>query len=241
MNKNYYLLKDILLGLRKELLKCDEELKKLEQYISYDTKKVKNVEFDINYDKQLYCRLVLRRSYLRSIMESLTGKGFSGSECILDKNGNYTFSRDAFGLKINADNLEDFNNQASLILNSEFANEMDSSKLINTQAQNGKKLKINIGNSMLTFANEKLSLSYNAKNDLLTYLSQSNKNLSERLHNSLNLEISKTNFTPYEQEIIENSADINKEVRIVDEITDRNTELQIFEDEKEFVLRKVMK
>ena len=56
-----------------------------------------------------------------------------------------------------------------------------------------------------------------------------------------NLEISKTNFTPYEQEIIENSAAINKEVWVVDEITDRNTELQIFEDDKEFVLQKIMK
>ena len=241
MNKNYYLLKDILFGLRNELLKCKIELKKLEQFISYDTKKVKNVEFDINYDKQLYCRLVLKRSYLRSIMKSLTGKGFSGSECILDKNGNYTFSRDAFGLKINDDNLEAFNNQASLILNSEFANKMSFSKFFNTMTQDDKILNLNIGNSILSFSHETFSLKYEAKNDLLTYLSQSNKNLNERLYSVLNLEIPKTDFTPYEQEIIENSDAINKEIRVVDEITDHNTELQIFEDDKEFVLRKVMR
>lgn len=241
MNKHYYLLKDILFGLRGELLKCDKELKKLEQYISFDTKKVKNAEFDIAFDKQLYCRLILKRSYLRSIMEAFTGKGFSGAECILDKDGNYHFNRPAFGLKINEDYIEDFNNQASIILNSEFANEMSFTKFFNTKTQDGKILNLNIGNSILSFGNEKFSLKYQAKNDSLTYLSSANKNQNEFLNRVLSLEIPKTDFTIYQQEIIENSDVINKGVRVVDDITDRNTKLQIFEDDREFILRKVMK
>lgn len=202
MNRDYYLLKDILFGLRGELLKCDTELKKLEQYISFDTKRVKNAEFDIAYDKQLFCRLILKRSYLRSIIETFTGKGFSGTECIVDKNGNYSFKREAFDLKINKDNIEDFNNQASLILNSEFANEMNFSNFINTQTQNSKKLNLNIGNSILQFSQEKFSLKYQTKTDSITYLSPTNKNLIESLNKVLTLEIPKKDLSSYQQEII---------------------------------------
>lgn len=216
-------------------------MKKLEQYISFDTKRVKSAEFDIAYDKQLFCRLILKRSYLRSIMETFTGKGFSGTECIVDKNGNYCFNRDVFGLKINKDNIKDFNKQAALILNSEFANKMNFSNFINTQTQNNKKLNLNIENSILQFSQEKFSLKYQAKSDSITYLSPTNKNLSESLNKVLTLEIPKKDFSSYQQEIIENSDALNKEVRVVGDITDKTTKLQIFEDDKEFVLQKIMK
>lgn len=140
--KDYYSLREIVLGLRDEYLKHNEKMDRLKELCVVDEKRVKDFNFSTLHTfhgrrdgslPELSCRyeerlnqvlLLLRKIYSRAL--NYPDMRFKNGR-VISENGSYHIVScyDDFPLSISEENSEKFFEQANSILYSDFANEID--------------------------------------------------------------------------------------------------------------------
>lgn len=260
--KDTYTYKQILLGLRPEFLETKQQLDKLREYIIIDEKCRKDYYFDlfnrlqdskpelgihIN-DNQLrhlkLLRLLIRQfgypSAIRTVM-------------VKDNNGNYypllkpSFKKNQFNVRIDYHYKKEFEELASVILNSDFA------KMINFDDAVYSMDGISIPRLTLSFYNlvlrtENSQISYLGRDDIIEIAScrkpdEEWKPLTqEHIEYALGIEFPKEKFSEYHQNVIEKNIINDQDIVLADDFQPTlHTKLQINEDGKRLVLSKLQK
>jgi len=226
--KDYYTLKEILLGLRNEQLKLATKLQKLEKYLNIsDTKKYQNVEFHINGIKNLSYSYLYKTNPSTKLFDLLTGnfqealKGyFTIGNVFLNENNDYYINHDA--ININKIYQEKFTKNVNEILNSEFVKNIIKDIFIK---ENQYIPRLSIGNNTKYYNENKNYrktiyeyIAYIAKNNLIqVYNGYSNKNYKEFLNEMFNTRIPRNLISEYFQSIIDNNIDTKKDIIISNE------------------------
>lgn len=242
--KRFYTVKDILFGLRKELIKCNNELQVLEQYITYNQKKISDVEFLVSDNKQLFCKLTRKRNYLSKLIEYFCGAPYNGVLCNEGSLGIYDFVPNEFELKLEDDYVSEFNRQVRAIMNLPIPASLTEytfgTRDAVVKSKDYRSMFIHETSNNLSFKRTDGMINYAPQQDIITHTLYKGR-IGNSLENMLELEVPKDIFSLTEQEIIESSSVFDKGIRIICDNQDRVTDLQIFEDDKEYVLRKVKK
>jgi len=214
MDKNYYTLKEIILGLRKEQKILNEKLKLLNEYVkSVDEKNFENGGFGLNYLAELKYTYYIKENLLLRLND-LMNLNFDDAiygtllaeEIKKDSKGTY-FINDNFKI----DNYDgNFALKVEEIKNMPFVqNLIGSKKYINDNL---------LLNFLYTnFYNKKRFweeyLSFMADKDEVAILNFSfSKNYHDYITEVLNYRFSKDLFSPYIKKVIEESSDAKKDI-----------------------------
>ena len=252
--KDYYTLKEIILGLRGEQLKIAEKLNELENKLSIcDNDKYKNSEFGfnlVNNNAYLVHHLYKKYSVLENILncfsfkfkEIMNGDKYTDSIRKLG-NGDYVISGvSGLACHINEEDQQSFNNLVDDILNDEFINnciieivKYDKWRYINN---------ILTGPIVTTYSgfNNKNhnTLSYLARNDSIDIVKKiDNKSYKDTLNELLSLRYERKYFSEYIQNIIDSNDDIKKDIIISDDnLRGKHINFYLNDEREAFVLVK---
>lgn len=249
--KDYYTLKEIILGLRKEQLKIRKELLFLESKLNIDDKLYYESYLTIQRktslkkDVQLTLVLTKKNKMIEDILYAITFhyqhlKGrlnYNFNDLVKDNNGNYSL----YDGKILKEDQTIFNETANKILNNKFVNEV-----INTYRFSGDSNYQNALNTTPTktkyYGSRKdriNNLTYDARTDSLWVTNLYFDSYQEIIDDLLNIKVPKNIFSEYIQSIIEENSDVKKEIIIPKERNiKRISEFYLNEEKNEFILVK---
>ncbi len=225
--KDYYYLKDIILGLKSEYLKCYQELEKLKQFVSITNEKmVKDFHFILfklypTDDVTLLCNIVKRKNMLKKLLENIQSKiGMYAydiiHECKFNDNNEMVISNDKIGI---FGNTPEFCSQIKLIKDLPFTNNIAVKFLhpIKNSENAYTRITHNRIYYMNTIDSEKhIILNYHPVNNLIL-LDKYDENFNEELlYSILYSKYSRNELSKYHQNIIDSSDVASKVVKVMD-------------------------
>lgn len=223
MNRDYYYLKEIFLGLREEYLQNELLLTKLKEYIILKDKRINDFYFYLYQNQnlnttQLWLSLEeKKKSLLTIICEYLRLSTRNSTECLVTKTNpkNYNLKDNKFNIEFNKEKYRELNEDLEIILNSDFVKNM----LLDYQDKKNN-TKINLTLSKIIFATEEYwfdYFSYNKEYFSIVNTINSKAISSNNILNLLETKVPKEYFSNYHKQIIEKNKDL-KEIKIEEDI-----------------------
>lgn len=226
--ENYYLFRDIILGLRKEFLENQQKIKALKEYINYDLNKIdsfdirvfvgsKNVvELLINIEKRQR-RIIKLINDLRKRLGIYIWTAYDTK--IVSEDGKYDIKDKDLGLEVDLEKREEFKAKVLELENSEFVKNTGIVYCNNVVDSLNSALNITPGFTYLYMQEGDLngvSCDYDAKNDEIILMGTKNRPLRENdLEDMLNMQCKKDKLSLYHQTIIDNSSVFDKDIEII--------------------------
>lgn len=251
MNKrDYYYFREILLGLKCEYLKCDEELQKLKQYAQTDSEKINNYYFWLcqwegQRKPELRCVIEAKKSKIEQLIERIKKKIGTYAypydfECRFNNNGE-TILGD-HGLYVFG-NSDEFCSQAQAILNSEFTNGIFLDRIFSSDNKNAyvSANHIFIKYTYAPICNDYTTFEYRPIDSNRVGLNM--KNITEKkLYDILDSTYPREKFPPYYQNVIDSNPSAMKPIEIV-ELPDMNRlyyeSMELEELDNKVILKKI--
>lgn len=246
-----------MLGIRQEVLEINKQLDQLKEYSKIEPKYVKDYYYYISkfgkmlpelmvYVKNNPLKYMNFRAILRGQFEHIST---ATTKMVKDNNGIYypltgtTSKKHACHVRIDSEYEKEFEKLASTILNSDFATKP--SILVSTYSEDGISYFTKEPHNF-KFKTPRSELYYFDREDTLTFAGYMQKNkidnqlTKEHLNAILEIEIPKSSFSTYYQNIIEKGLEPKHEI-ILDENFEPTiyTKLKINEDGKRLVLSKI--
>lgn len=250
--KDYYTLKEVLLGLRKEQLRLAGILNELDKKMNtYGNGRYKDSGFTFSDNGNLLYFLREKNTILKNILHALTFrfKDIIDGQCFLEsirtlRDGNYKIGGIG-GIKSNVkeNEQESFNKLINLILEDDFRKE----SIINITDGKGinynNSLAISPGNTKYTNSTFKRveTISYHAKKDYLRInnVYGSLRNYRDTITELLEMKFPRKDFPEYLQNVIDNNELVKKDILIPNfNINSRSCEFYLEEFDNSFVLSK---
>lgn len=260
MLRDYYYLREVILGLREEYLKNEDHLRNLKPLVDANDHKIEGFNFLIrqtDYGKpELYCEIEKKKNCIEKMVTKIlknmnyfpvdiSDRGI----CLKNNNDEYFIQDDRFSVLVKDLYKEQFAENVQQILNSSFANQIKVNYLefISNQVDSS----LFLTHSMIHFIERDIGLStdsyltYKSRDDKLSY--HTNREdikgflLDEYFARCLEAQIPREFLSSYHQDIIEQSDSFNKPISIVKSFcsSDCFPEYTIEPDGKQFILRKV--
>lgn len=227
--RDYYTLKEIVFGLRKEQLRIAKKLRLLESKVMvYNDEKYKGSKFDFDYVKnnvKLVYRLHEKYGLLDNLLNVITFrfKNISNGKNYVEElrkleNGDYKIGG-LGGLKatIFKDEQNDFNGIVDEILKDEFVNNVSLRYMGDMKSNYAKTLFLNpVDGFCVSKGTGSNGLFYGASRDdtILLKTSSPKRNLQDVINEILEVKFPRKLFSEYIQYIIDNNDDIKKDVII---------------------------
>lgn len=256
--KDYYTLKEIILGLNDEYLKYQQKLQELKQFCEMDKKRAIDFNFRIFQPPQemptLVCDYDPKQNRLQQLITDISKKtghfiyGKYLSHLVIDNNQYYFLSNNyPVHIKYGTDTNIEFYNHANSILKSEFSNNMvtpfmiesnlsdiNATMLINSTTIDFELYK---GNNFNGIPSHRIL--YNSRKNTLEISSYKNTFDKDFMQMAFDISFPSPKLNKYQIETIEKSK--NKEKSIVLEETDSSdmAKFEIQSKETKYVLHKV--
>lgn len=244
--RNYYYLREIILGLREEYLKNKISLENLKKHIIIDDKKINNIDFKIFKDKEnrlsLFCYLEKRQNVINKLFNSLNNIDDMGYIIEILKDSEYYGIKPMEGIKV--DNLLEFRKESEKIINSDFNKNIQLQLFDLMSADRNYDLLINAHKIEVKCYNKLVSdISYLQNKDVITVSAVSvGKNSNISIHRALNLEVPKDLLNDYYIDLIDSTPIAFKNVYIEPYMNSlESIELNISENNSGVVLKKINK
>lgn len=256
--KDYYTLKEIILGLRNEQLKIAKELKELETKLSiYGDKKYENSRFDfniLNNDVYFVHYLHKKYSFIENILNLLTFKFkeivkgdeyFSGVHKL--GNDNYTISGvNGLIASVKEHEQESFNEIVNDILNNQLVSNGATEVIKDNKWRYANNVLITPLITTYSGFNSKKcnSLFYFAKGDFIDITkTPNNSSYKDTINELLNIRYDRKYFPEYIQNIIDTNDDIKKDIIVSSDISEnkfrgKSTKFYLNDEREAFVLVK---
>lgn len=246
--KDYYTLKEIVFGLRKEQLRVVEKLKELEKYVNIaDSEIRKNLQLTINSTKELgYSYLYKTNNLLEKIFLFITGDYREAVKGIIlpgivkkDEDGKYIFGDK---ITINNENQKAFDMRVDELLKDEFIQNIFYNFKVNemrlNEAEHLPILSLKYDSTIYFNANSASNktkyewIKYSVRENLMYILNDNHNNLE-----LLSSKIPRNLIPEYYQNIIDTSDDTKKDIIIPNtRIYGRKASFYVNEEPNAFVL-----
>lgn len=257
--KDYYSLKEIILGLYDEQKKHQQDLQKLKKLCIMDKKRVVDFRFHIYQPEKkkpiLLCEYEPRQNQIQKIATEFSKKtgyyiyGKHTAYLVTDNNKYYFLNgneRYPVGIRHDYGMEEEFYNQVNSILNSRFANNMNS-KYIEKNCSNidagftisTRDIELYIRNS-----SDKIPCSlvrYNPSDETLMFKSFEGSFNAQSMTDVLSTNFPISELNQYHIEMISTSEKTEEPISLEYNGTTKAIKLNMQEEEKQFVLRKYRK
>lgn len=245
--RDYYRLREVILGLRGVYQENERELLKLKDYVSYDTDKVADLNFSLlqtfkETDPQLVCYFEEKRNKLQKMMDTLlkaTGFYIYGGDI-----AHYYFESEngkkeivAPNKKCSAHLADSFTDKALQILTSDFATNILSPSFFTKDSE----LECIVRPSEIHCFSDEVSIDYVPFSDMLQVFNMdSHKSITMKdVNRYLELPIEADKIPAYHKEKIEDSQAMEKGIVFSDDILNkRMTHFEIVDEREAFVFQK---
>ena len=250
--RDYYTLKEIVCGLRKEQLRIAKKLRLLESKVTvYNDKKYKGSRFDFDLVKdnvKLVYHLHEKYSLLDNLLNVMTYRFknfFEGKEYVEElrklENGDYKIGG-LGGLKatVFSDEQESFNEIIDELLKDDFVNNASLRYMGDFKSNYDKTLFLNpITSFCVSKGNDSNGLFYGAaKDDIVLLKTSRGKTYQDVINEMLEVKFPRKLFSEYIQYIIDNNDDTKKDVIVQDNKRKGINEFYINDEREAFVLVK---
>lgn len=243
--KDYYLLKDVILGLRNEYLTLQRMLDELKKYVIFDERKVKNINFTLKSNDidekiyNLYCRVQIKIHDVKSLLYN----------CLMavnsDKNiKNIKLDDISTSEYLKIDNESELKKQASNILDLKMLENAKIAQKITDGCFSGLFVltPLKLGVYSLDNNSHIPNIIYYSYNDTIRVYDLYDRVFNETLIRGLQLQIPKSIFSDYQRTIIDNNISSNKEIVIAKNLNYfRDETININEDDNKIYLKKSIK
>lgn len=223
--RDYYYLKEVILGLRKEYLKNEQELNKLAQQICYIDKRIERVSFSLfepdNKKIELWRTIIFKQNQIQRLIEKVSRMlglytiGDNSKLCCPDNKGMYSLTDRGFLIGIKDQDC--FGKAVNDLMNSEF-NQKIKQPIFNIDNEEAD---CNISITHSRIGSYEISdrgkipyssLDYFASEDALYFYPYHNNGSVTDIDNILNIKVSKDLLSNYHKMIIEKSGVIGRPV-----------------------------
>lgn len=250
--KDYYTLKEVLLGLRNEQLRLAEILNELDKKMTvHDMKRYEDSGFTFSENGNLLYFLKEQNTFLKNALYAITlrFKDIIDGDCFLESirtlgDGSYKVGGIG-GIKSNVKETEQesFNKLINLILEDDFRKEAIFKRVDNKGTNYSNSLVISPGNTKYTNSTFKRvdAISYHAKKDYLRInnVYGSLRNYKDTITELLEMKFPRKDFSLYLQNVIDSNELVKKDILIPDfNINSRTCEFYLEEFNNSFVLSK---
>lgn len=252
MSKDTYTYKEILLGLRPQLLQTKQLLDELKGLSTSDQKKIRDYFFYLHQsldDKRPNPELMIsfkkEQSALMELIQRLkkaAGYRQPTATPVLRNNNSEYFpaNRRDCRVAVKHDKKEEFDTVARIILDSASAKETNFS--VNYLPSYGEPESVRIANygvEARRIENHQIqSLTYKGREDAFVYRAPKTMPLTnDELQRLLSIEVPKVDLPPYHQILLETSEDLDKEIVLTSMLSPTNfVKLDVKEDGKQLLL-----
>lgn len=250
--KDYYTLKEVLLGLRNEQLRLANMLNELDKKMTvYGNKRYEDSGFTFSENGNLLYFLKEQNTFLKNALYAITlrFKDIIDGDCYLESirtlgDGNYKVGGIG-GIKSNVKETEqeNFNKLINLILEDDFRKGAIFKRVDNKGTNYSNSLVISPGNTKYTNSTFKRvdAISYHAKKDYLRInnVYGSLRNYKDTITELLEMKFPRKDFSLYLQNVIDSNELVKKDILIPDfNINSRSCEFYLEEFNNSFVLSK---
>jgi len=251
--KDYYTLKEIILGLRKEYMIQQQKLQALKQYCDANRKKLVDYDFSILHVMEknpvLFCDYVPKNTKGRKILIGIGKKmGFPTclepfSSLLADDDG-YRFKKTKFPVHIKPDSLIEFSKHADSILKNEFSNGIKTERIEDNSLDANASLKI-ASESIYLFIEEKYgkipssAIFYDSKKDILKIDSFDEPMDKQSLEAALDIAFPCQGLNEYHINTISNSEESEKPLYLEEFASCSKANFDIQNKGNQYVLRRI--
>ena len=240
-NKDYYLLKDVILGLRSEYLILEKKLAELKKAITYDKQNIKDINFVLRGKGkgkdtyELYCKLKFRIHDIKSLLYS----------CVMNmnfKNNNINMNDIYNNENLTIEDVNYFKYSINNILSSDIIKNMPISEDIEKNNFKGLFVATPSVLGMYNYNDETRipNIIYFSHGDTIRIYDLNDRVFSDSISDALSLQIPKGIFSDYQRNIIENNDDVNKQLIIPNNLTYfKSDAFKISEENNKLYLKKV--
>ncbi len=256
--KDYYTLKEIILGLRNEYLIHQQKLQELKQFCEMDKRAV-DFYFRVFQPKGkrpiLLCEYVPKQNNIQKFITDISKKtgyyiyGRQTSRLVTDHNQYYFLSgKTEYPIHIKYDYGMDtkFTNQANCILNSEFSNNIQSQYIEDNRSDINATLAINSNLIELYIRNECRDIPnsiilYDSRDDILEFKSFEGKYNKQCIARALDIEFPSEKLNQYHIQTLANNEESEKTIVLEEFNPCDMAKFDIQVKEKQYVLQKIRK
>lgn len=255
MEKDYYTLSEIILGLRDEYQKHQNELRELKELCEIDKKKAVDFRFSVfqpeNKNPELHCDYEPKQNKIQKLMTDIsikTGSYIYGkhSAILATDNNSYHFCYPKYPVHVRYEYGMDekFQEQATSILNSEFSQNIKTKYIepVNPEIDYAFDLEQRLIDFYIRESNDEFqesSITCRPYEDIINIRSFDKELSSEMINNALEIKVPKKELSSYHIGIIDSSKITEKPIKLERTEPCKKIDFSIQEEEKQVVLSKV--
>lgn len=256
MERDYYTLGQVILGLRDEYQKHQSDLRLLKDFCDVDEKKVADFRFSVfqpeNRQPELHCDYEPKQNKIEKLIANFrkkTGSYIYGKykAILVTDNNSYHFCSNNYPVHIRKcySNMDkSFQEKTTEILNSDFSKNIKTKyiEIVNTEINYALTIEQRLINLYIRESNNKFPRSvilYGPREDIISICSFDKKISSELIESVLEIKVPKEKLSNYHIGIIDTTEVIAKPINLQRIQPCKQVEFSIQEEEKQIVLSKV--